>query len=143
MGEKTITAAAMEMNRTVLAALESRGDKNVSARAQSGAAISAILRPWRFAAATVRARSKPVLRRSRNNLPRTKRAPSRRGAAIAAGEYVLDASRSALLSAVPRVRFHGFIKQPLCNILGFLLRRAVKSNGGVTLRGRMGYPPLK
>jgi hypothetical protein len=89
-GGPTITATAMAMSRTALPALERRGDRKAVALLRIGAALFANPLPRCRTATAIRAQTKPVLRRSRNSLPRTKRAPRRKCAAGASGECDFD-----------------------------------------------------
>jgi hypothetical protein len=107
MGDPIMIAAVMTMSRTVLASLENLGDIYACARVSEGPAISANLRLPRLVATTVLAHISRVLRRSRNNLPRIKRAPPRKLRTI--GEASCTVSQSAFLSLFPRTGFFGFI----------------------------------
>jgi hypothetical protein len=71
-GEPIMIAAVMAMSRTVLANLENLGDRYSRVRMSAGPAISVNLRFSRLVAAATLAHNNNVLRRSRNNLPRTR-----------------------------------------------------------------------
>jgi hypothetical protein len=108
-GEPIITAAVIAISRTELMPIESLGDRRVRASASTGAAFSDSPRAASLTADAALARINKVLRRSLRNLPRTKRAPSRKRQTGPESNRSLSASQGAPSLSFPRIKFNGFI----------------------------------